>query len=231
MSNTVKRAEGCRFAHVAPMKISTGKLSYDAYIPVVGLESITTTPVFAELSAFSDNQQDTNRKKPIAYDISIVLRELSQELEALFMGQTYENGRKYTSTNDVQNPVAFAYQQTNSDGTYTNILYYNVTLSRESRENTSVTDSVEFNSVTLSGRAIPISSGELELVINSDDSEANPSDLENFFTKVLMPDDEVSVDAMEPFNRSMQQLVEEYKAEMNALKKENKELKLEKSKK
>lgn len=223
----VKRPEGCRLANVAPMTITNSELAYGAYKPLLGLEEITATPVYAELQAYSDNQQDTNRKKLIAFDLSIVTRQSDPDLEALLMGQTYAAGRKYASTNDVQAPVAFAYQQTNSDGTYTNFVFYNVTFSRESIANTTTTDSVEFDRVTFVGRAIPLPTGELNLQIESDDAAAVPADLTNFFKKVLLPTD-VAPEAATYFRQDREQVLQAYEKEMKALKAENAKLKIEK---
>ena len=76
-----KRAEGCRLLHLAKRNSSGGLISYSKPIAVIGLEDISLTNNYAEGSAFSDNVQDTNIKKPSYIDISITLRELSNELD------------------------------------------------------------------------------------------------------------------------------------------------------
>lgn len=79
-----KRAEGCRLLHLAKRTSSGGVIAYAKPIAVVGLEDISLTNNYAEGSAFSDNVQDTNIKKPSYIDISITLRELLNSLMKLF---------------------------------------------------------------------------------------------------------------------------------------------------
>ena len=69
--------------HLAKRTNSGGLIAYAKPIPVVGLEDISLTNNYAEGWAFSDNVQDTNIKKPSYIDISITLRELLNELEAV----------------------------------------------------------------------------------------------------------------------------------------------------
>ena len=116
-------------------------------------------------------------------DISITLRELSNELEAFIMGKKYENGKKVTSVTDSAPSLALLYQQTNSDGSYTNRVLYNCTLARDEVSNTTTTDSISFDSVKLSGKAIPLEGGNLDLTMENDD----PEELANFFNEVVMP--------------------------------------------
>ena len=116
-------------------------------------------------------------------DISITLRELSNELEAFIMGKKYTNGKKVTSVTDSAPSLALLYQQTNSDGSYTNRVLYNCTLARDEVSNTTTTDSISFDSVKLSGKAIPLEGGNLDLTMENDD----PEELANFFNEVVMP--------------------------------------------
>lgn len=180
-----KRAEGCRLLHIAKR---TGMGTYAEPIPVLGLEEISLTNNYAEGSAFSDNIQDTNVKKPSYIEISITLRELSNELEALIMGKSYANGKKVTSVNDSAPALAVLYQQTNSDGTYTNRVLYNCTLARDEVANTTTTDSISYDSVKISGKAIPLDNGYLDLTMESDDPDVDAEELAKFFTEVIQPE-------------------------------------------
>lgn len=182
-----KRAEGCRKLHIAKRVVREGITTYEKPIAVVGLEDISLTNNYAEGSAFSDNIQDTNVKKPSYIDISITLRELSNELEALMMGKKYENGKKVTSVNDSAPSLAVLYQQTNSDGTYTNRVLYNCTLARDEVSNTTTTDSISYDSVKVSGKAIPLEDGNLDLTMESDDEEVDQEELKKFFEEVILP--------------------------------------------
>lgn len=187
----VKRPEGCRLLHIATQTISeAGVVTYETPIPVLGLENITTTNNYAEGVGFSDNMQDTSKKKPTFIDMAITLREISNSLESKIMGKKYASGRKLTNVSDQAPVVAVLYQQTNSDGSYVNRVIYNCKLSRDETVNTTTKDGIEFNSVTLSGKGIPLpTTGDLDLSIESDDAAASAEDLANFFKKVILPTD------------------------------------------
>lgn len=182
-----KRAEGCRLLHLAKLKNVSGVISYEALKKIEGLEDISLTNNYAEGSAFSDNIQDTSVKKPSFIDISITLRELSNELEAFIMGKSYVNGKKVTSVTDSAPALALLYQQTNSDGTYTNRVLYNCTLARDEVSNTTTTDSISYDSVKISGKAIPLPDGNLDLTMESDDPSVDAEELAKFFEEVILP--------------------------------------------
>ncbi|KAI3350149.1 major tail protein [Clostridium botulinum] len=182
-----KRAEGCRFLHLAKRTTTGGLIAFETPIPLEGLEDISLTNNYAEGSAFSDNVQDTNIKKPSFIDIAITLRELSNELEAFIMGKKYVNGKKVTCVTDSAPSLALLYQQTNSDGTYTNRVLYNCTLARDEVSNTTTTDSISFDSVKLSGKAIPLADGNLDLTMESDDPGIDAEELAKFFEEVVLP--------------------------------------------
>ncbi|NFG63147.1 hypothetical protein [Clostridium sp. CMCC3677] len=59
-----KRAERCRLLYLAKRTSSGGLITYAKSVAVVGLEDISLTNNYAEGSAFSDNVQDINIKKP-----------------------------------------------------------------------------------------------------------------------------------------------------------------------
>lgn len=67
------------------------------------------------------------------------------------------------------------------------LFIHNVTLAKDGRENTTVGESISFDSVSLTGKAIPLPNGILEMSFNSDDKEIKPTDIENFFKTVQMP--------------------------------------------
>lgn len=183
---TVKRPEGCRMLHIAKQIDTQGVITFETPIRIPGLESVEYTYGYAEAQAYSDNQMDTNKRKPSFADLAIVLRELSNQHEALIMGKTYTGGKKITSTSDVAPRFAVLWEQTNSDGTSTFIGYYNVTLSKDGGTNTTIGESITYDTVSVTGKAIPLSNGDLDIMIESDDKAANQQDIENFFKKVIL---------------------------------------------
>lgn len=186
----IKRPEGCRNFHLAEQQEGLeGAITFKTPFRLVGLESASYTYGYAEAQAYSDNQMDTNKRKPAFADLAIVLSQLSNENEAKMMGKTYEKGRKFTSTNDKAPKFAAMWEQTNSDGSSTLICFYNCTLQKEGGENTTVGESITFDTINITGKAIPLSNGDLDLMIETDDPEVKQTDVENFFKKVVLRGD------------------------------------------
>ena len=184
----MKRAEGCRNLHIAKLTIDeSGLPTYATHKRLIGLESLSSTENYAEATAYSDNQIDTNKKKPAFIDLAITLAQFTPEDDALISGKKRIGGKTVTTTGDAQPSFAVLYEQTNSDETSTYFVYYNVTLAKDGRENTTVGESISFDSVSLTGKAIPLPNGILEMSFNSDDKEIKPTDIENFFKTVQMP--------------------------------------------
>lgn len=62
-----------------------------------------------------------------------------------------------------------------------------IILARDEVSNTTTTDSISFDSVKLSGKAIPLEDGNLDLTMESDDPDVDTEELDNFFEEVVMP--------------------------------------------
>lgn len=186
MSIETKRPEGCRLLHLAKQIEAEGVITFAVPKRYRGLEDIEYTYGYAEAQAYSDNIMDTNKRKPAYADITILLAQLLVKDEAEIMGKTYIKGRKFTSTNDKPPKYAVLWEQTNSDGTSTFFCFYNVSLAKDGGKNSTITDGITYDSITLTGKAIPLSNGDLDLVIDSDDPEVIQSDIENFFKKVIL---------------------------------------------
>lgn len=184
----MKRAEGCRNLYIAKHIMGEdGTVTFATPERLEGLESISTTNGYAEATAYSDNQMDTNKRKPSYIDLAVVLAQLATKYESMISGQKYIKGKKVTSSNDNSPAFAVLYEITNSDGTSTFRVLYNVTLQRDGNEATTVADSVTFDTVALTGKAIPLSNGDLDLTMESDDTEVLPADITNFFKSVMLP--------------------------------------------
>lgn len=185
---SVKRPEGVTNLHIAPHKFGEdGTLTFGTPERLFGVESLSTTNGYAEATAYSDNQMDTNKRKPSYIDITAVLRELATKHEALISGQKFIDGKKVTSSKDSAPSFAVLYEQTNSDSTSTFRILYNVTLQRDGNENTTVADSVTYDTVGITGKAIPLSNGDLDLTMESDSEGVTPQEISNFFKSVMLP--------------------------------------------
>lgn len=182
----IKRPEGCKNLHLSKQNEANGLINFGVPKRYRGLENIDYAYGYAEAQAYSDNQMDTNKRKPSFADITILLAQLIASDEAEITGKTYIKGKKFTSTSDKAPKYAVMWEQTNSDGTSTFFCFYNVTLSKEGGTNSTIGDSITYDSITLVGKAIPLSNGDLDLTLESDDPEVIQSEITNFFKKVIL---------------------------------------------
>lgn len=191
MSGAVaRRPEGCTKLHIWEQEISdAGELNYLDPIRLWGLEEITSTSSYTEGSAYSDNTQDTYIKKTASVDLAILVRELSTKIEALIMGKEFIKGKKVSRASDRAKKFAVAYEQTNSDGSSTFKLYYNCTLAKDEAKNTTIKDGIEYDVITITGKALPCPEldGALDLEFESDAEGITAQDITNFFKTVTMP--------------------------------------------
>lgn len=185
-----RRPEGCTKLHIWEQEISdAGELNYLDVIRLWGLEEITSTSNYTEGSAYSDNTQDTYVKKTASVDLTILVRELATKTEALIMGKEFIKGKKVSRASDRAKKFAVAYEQTNSDGSSTFKLYYNCTLAKDEAKNTTIKDGIEYDVITITGKALPCPElgGALDLEFESDAVGVTAQDIANFFKTVMMP--------------------------------------------
>lgn len=185
-----RRPEGCRNLHIWELEIlESGELNYLEVIRLWGLEEITSTSSYTEGAGYSDNTQDTYVKKTASVDITISVRELATKTEALIMGKEFIKGKKVSKSTDRARRFAVAYEQTNSDGSSTFKLYYNCTLAKDEAKNTTIKEGVEYDVVTITGKALPCLElgGALDLEFESDAEGVTAQDIANFFKTVMMP--------------------------------------------
>ncbi|MGL4742274.1 MAG: hypothetical protein ACRC41_16015 [Sarcina sp.] len=191
MSGAVaRRPEGCTKLHIWEQELTVaGELNYLEAIRLWGLEEITSTSNYTEGSAYSDNTQDTYVKKTASVDLTILVRELATKTEALIMGKDFIKGKKVSRSTDRARKFAVAYEQTNSDGSSTFKLYYNCTLAKDEAKNTTIKDGIEYDVITITGKALPCPElgGALDLEFESDADGVTAQDITNFFKTVTMP--------------------------------------------
>ena len=102
-----------------------------------------------------------------------------------------------TGTGDNPIPVALLFQETYSDNSYVNTVFYNVKLSRdENSAKSSSSDNIEFTNITLTGKAIPFTNehveGAIDFRIDSAESDVDQNKLQKFFEKVRYLSEEVA---------------------------------------
>ncbi|MGN2371707.1 hypothetical protein FC959_17180 [Clostridium botulinum] len=180
-----KQVEGCRNIHIAKRNDLTG--IYGVPIHIRGLSEIKTTDQYKEGVSYGDMKKMLYKKKKSGMDVSIVANELPPQNEALLMGKSYFKGELVSNVDDQSSEVAILWEEVWSDGTSSYNIIYRNTLSREGREGKGNSENIDYQTISLSGSALPLENGDFDMVLFADDPDADKNKIENFFKQVQMP--------------------------------------------
>ena len=184
-----RKANGISMCHYAVLTIGeNGEYSYGNFKPITGLESASFQDQFAEGENYADDIQNIYEKVITSANITLDFANVSRQIEAELTGKEYAAGEMETKTTDVQNSVAIAFQKNFNDGSHERIVYYNCKVARAENSGQTKTSSISYQSVQLSGKAIPLPDGKVSYIIasneiGSDNAEAKAR-YDNFFKKV-----------------------------------------------
>ena len=152
--------------------------------------SFSSTKNFSEMNWYSNDIVEETFKNVVDIDVEIVLGKLSNEVKALIMGSTYtDEGVMIEASNDAQQEFAVVVvlsQMGTVNGTL-NYVFYRTKLTLEGVEAETKTDSITDSQLTLSGKAIPLANGRIASSIDSLDSKADATVIENWTKQVYMP--------------------------------------------
>ncbi|WP_462427197.1 major tail protein [Fusobacterium varium] len=179
-----RKLTGCKNCMVALGTETDGVMTYEAPQPIKDLEEFSYSYTYAEGSNYADNQQNIYLKKPTGADINLVFSDLKLQMEALLGGKRYHKGGLVTNTNDKSKSVALLFQETYSDGSYINKVFYNTKLSRDETSGKTEGEGFEFTPANIVGRAIPLENGDIEYKLDSSDTDVDKAKLDAWFTQV-----------------------------------------------
>ena len=152
--------------------------------------SFSSTKNFSEMNWYSNDIVEETFKNVVDIDVEIVLGKLSNEVKSLIMGSTYtDEGVMIEASNDAQQEFAVIVvlsQMGTVNGTL-NYVFYRTKLTLEGVEAETKTDSITDSQLTLSGKAIPLANGRIASSIDSLDSKADATVIENWTKQVYMP--------------------------------------------
>lgn len=114
------------------------------------------TPTVVEGSLYADDQQTDQHTSISGYDISLNTRDLTPQVEAKLLGYEVDSNGGVLRTSDAIAPyVALAFRSLLSDNTYEYNVLYKVKFAPVSRDHQTKGESIEYQTPTISGRAIP----------------------------------------------------------------------------
>lgn len=184
-----RKLTGCRMAHVAELTISDGEATYGTPKPIPDLEEYNYTYSYAEASNYADNLQNIYAKKVTGAEVGMVFSDLKKDVEAMLTGKKYSKGTLLTNASDQAKAVALLWQETYSDGSYVNKVFYNCKLSKDENAGKTEGESTEFSPANIVGKAIPLPNGDIMWEIDSAAEDVDQTVLNGWFTAVKKPAD------------------------------------------
>lgn len=143
-----------------------------------------TESEYSEGEYYADNIIESSRKIIAKLGITMeVSSDTPPELDAKITGKTYDKGKSVVITGQTTQYHAIAYEILMDDGNIRRRIIYKVALARNSQTNATQEDSIEGQTYTYEGTAIPlVSNGHLELTMDKREVDTlNDPDVTNQF--------------------------------------------------
>ena len=183
-----RKKTGCRNCMTAKIVNKDGKLSFETPEKIEDLEEIKYTYTYAEASNYADNKQNIYKKKKTGVDVDLTFSSIPLKTRAQLQGKDYANGGAATGTDDQSLPVAVLLQETYDDGSYENVIFYNVKLYEKDGDQKSEGENIEFTAQGFTGRGLAFSNDKIvnkfEFRMDSADNTVDKNKLDNFFKQV-----------------------------------------------
>lgn len=181
-----REKEGCRKCKIAFP--NTDGSDFETPEKLEGLAELSYTYTYAEGSGYGDNELKIYKKKPTGVDITLTFLDIPTKLLARILGKKYSKGGMVTGTKDNPIPVAIMFEETYSDDSFIDTVFYNVKLSKDENTAKTTADGIEFTPITLTGKALPYTNskveGGIDFRMDSADPEVDKTKLNSFFDKV-----------------------------------------------
>ena len=165
-----------------------GVATFDTPEAIEDLEEVKYTYTYAEASNYADNKQNIYKKKKTGVDLDLTFSSIALKTRARLQEKEYANGGAATGTDDISQPVAVLFQETYDDGSYENVVFYNVKLYEKDGDQKSEGENIEFNSQGFTGKGLSFSNDNIEnkfeFRMDSADPTVDKEKLDNFFKQV-----------------------------------------------
>ena len=183
-----RKKTGCRNCMTAQIINKDGVTTFATPEAIEDLEEVKYTYTYAEASNYADNKQNIYKKKKTGVDLDLTFSSIVLKTRARLQGKEYANGGAATGTDDISQPVAVLFQETYDDGSYENVVFYNVKLYEKDGDQKSEGENIEFNSQGFTGKGLSFSNDNIEnkfeFRMDSADPTVDKEKLDNFFKQV-----------------------------------------------
>lgn len=186
----MSRIIGCQSLYFAEVTKddSTGS-TFGTPFAVPSLTSIEIKDNADSVTFYSDDTTEQVIPTFSGKEVTIELGYISNELEAKLTGQTYKSGVLVQKANFVSKEYAMMFKAPKSKGGFQYVVLYKGAIARSESAYKSKEDSIEGQTVTLTGTFMPLLSNNL-VGAKADDSDSDNTDLiSTWFTKVPVPSD------------------------------------------
>lgn len=188
----MSRVIGCEGLHIALLNTETdvagGTATWEEPVAVPSLIGIDIKDNTEKVEFYSDNKLEQVISAFSGKEVSIELGYLTKEIESMISGNKYEEGVYIQDSNAVANEVALMFKAPLSRGGFRYVCLYKGILAKDESSYKTKEDSVEGQTVTLSGVFAPLTSNGIPS-IEVDDNDKKLTDkqktmIRDWFTQV-----------------------------------------------
>lgn len=189
----MSRIIGCQQLHIAEVLTDTlSETTFGEITPIPALVGIDISDNSENVTFYSDDQVEQVIPSFSSKEVTIELGYLSNKIEAMISGNKYENGVFIQNASATAKEYALLFRAPLSKGGFQYVCLYKGVLARTESNYATKEDSIEGQTVSLSGVFMPLTSnGNVSIKANSTDS-GNETIIQNWFKKVPMSTSDVS---------------------------------------
>lgn len=186
----MSRIIGCQKLHIAPVESDNSEGTvFGTPKAVPALVSIDISDNSENVTFYSDDQVEQVIPSFSGKEVTITLGYLSDEIEAMISGNEYNKGVFVQKANAQAGEFAIMFRAPLSRGGYQYVCLYKGVLARKEANYATKEDSIEGQTVTLSGVFMPLQSND-RVAIKADSTNVDPATqklVTEWFTKVPVP--------------------------------------------
>lgn len=193
-----RKLTGCCNCKVAQQINVDGEITFGKPESIEDLEAINYAYNYAEGSNYADNKQNIYKKKKVSVNVDLDFSAIPLKMKSKLQGKKYSKGGAASNPNDQSAAVAILFQKNYDDGSYENVVFYNVKLYEKDSQNTSEGENIDYTSQGLTGVGLSFTNenikGDFEYIMDSADPNVDKNKLESFFDEVKYYEEEKMIE-------------------------------------
>lgn len=183
-----RKLTGCCNCKVAQQINEDGNITFGEPEAIEDLEAFNYSYNYAEGSNYADNKQNIYKKKKVSVNVDLDFSAIALKMKSKLQGKKYSKGGAASNPNDQSAAVAILFQKNYDDGSYENVIFYNVKLYEKDSQNTTEGENIDYTPQGLTGVGLSFTNenikGDFEFIMDSADPNVDRNKLETFFDEV-----------------------------------------------